>query len=108
MMRSAEDKELHQDERDQRRWRNSEELGDQNILGERGQTEMYGRDRGDPTGQDDDEILHDLPGVVISSAPEDPEFVQQKVASNADKIRDGNCDERPEEVTQQPNGAEVH
>ena len=86
-VRSAEDKELHQDECDQRRWRNCEELGDQNIVGEGGQAELYGRDRGDPTGQDDHEILHELPGVVISLAPEDPEFVQQKVASNADKIR---------------------
>ncbi len=87
-MRFSEDKELHQNKRHQSRRRNCEELGDQNIVCDRGQAELDGSDRRQPTGQDHGEILHELADVITPPAPKYPEFVQQKMAGHADKVRD--------------------
>jgi hypothetical protein len=107
-MRFSEDKELHENKRHQsRRW-NCEKLGDQNIVRNRGEAEMDDNDRSQPTGQDDRQVLHQLPEIIASPALKDPEFVQQKMAGYTDEIRDGNRNQRLQEMTQQPDSAEVH
>jgi hypothetical protein len=93
-MRFSEDKELHENKRHQSRWRNCEKLGDQNIVRNRGEAEMDDNDRSQPTGQDDRQVLHQLPEVIASPALKDPEFVQQKMAGHTDEIRDGNRSQR--------------
>ena len=85
-MRFSEDKELHEDKGDQSRWRNCEKLGDQNVVRDRGEAEMDDRDRRQPTGQDDREVLHELPAVITAPALKYPEFVQQKMAGHTDKV----------------------
>jgi hypothetical protein len=107
-MRFSEDKELHQNKRHQSRGRNCEKLGDQNIVRNRGEAEMDDNDRSQPAGQDDGQVLHQLPEVVNSPALEYPEFVQQKMAGHTDEIRDGNRHQRLQEMAQQPDSAEVH
>jgi hypothetical protein len=87
-MRFPEDKELHEHKRDQGSWRNCEELGDQDVVSDRGQTELDSSDRRQPTRQDDRKILHQLADVIIPPAPKDPEFVQQEMAGYADKVGD--------------------
>ena len=87
-MRFSEDKELHEDKRDQSRRRNCEKLGDQNVVRDRRQAEMDDHDRRQPTGQDDREVLHELPDVITPPALKYPEFVQQKMAGHADKVGD--------------------
>jgi hypothetical protein len=97
-MRFPEDKELHENKRHQSRGRNCEKLGDQNIVRNRGEAEMDDNDRSQPTGQDDCQILHQLPEVINSPALEDPEFVQQKMAGHTDKVRNRNRDQRMQEM----------
>ena len=85
-MRFSEDKELHEDEGNQSRWRNCEKLGDQNVVRDRGEAEMDDRDRRQPTGEDHRKVLHELPPVITSPALKYPEFVQQKMAGHSDKV----------------------
>lgn len=87
-MRFSENKELHEDKRDQSRWRNCKKLGDQNVLGDRREAEMDDHDRRQPTGQDDREVLHQLPAVITPPALKYPEFVEQKMAGHTDKVSD--------------------
>jgi hypothetical protein len=74
-MRFSEDKELHEDKGDQSRWRNCEKLGDQYVVRDRGEAEMDDRHRRQPRGEDDREVLHKLPTVIIAPALKHPEFV---------------------------------
>jgi hypothetical protein len=97
-MRFSEDKELHENKRHQSRWRNCEKLGDQNIVRNRGEAEMDDNDRSQPTGQDNRQVLHQLPDVIASPALKYPEFVQQKMTGHTDEIRDGNRDQRLQEM----------
>ena len=87
-MRFSEDKELHEDKGDQSRWRNCEKLSDQNVVRDRREAEMDDRDRRQPTGEDDREVLHELPAVITAPALKYPEFVQQKMAGHSDKVGD--------------------
>ena len=97
-MRFSEDKELHENKRHQSRRRNCEKLGDQNIVRNRGEAEMNDYDRSQPTGQDNRQVLHQLPDVIASPALKYPEFVQQKMAGHTDEIRNGNRDQRLQEM----------
>jgi hypothetical protein len=45
-------------------------------------------DCGRPAGNDDREILHELADVITPPALKYPEFIQQKMAGHADKVRD--------------------
>jgi hypothetical protein len=85
-VRFSEDKELHEDKGDQGRWRNCEKLGDQNVVRDRGEAEMDDRDRRQPTGEDDREVLHELPAVITPPALKYPEFVQHKMAGHSEKV----------------------
>jgi hypothetical protein len=85
-MRFSEDKELHEDKGNQSRWWNCEKLSDQNVVRDRGEAEMDDRDRRQPTGEDDREVLHELPPIITSPALKYPEFVQQKMAGHTDKV----------------------
>ena len=64
-------------------------------------------DGGQPTGNDDCEILHELPNVVASSAPKDPHFVQQEMAADRDQVGNRNCDQRRYAATQKPDEGKV-
>jgi hypothetical protein len=97
-MRFSEDKELHENKRHQSRGRNCAKLGDQNIVRNRGEAEMDDNDRSQPTGQDNRQILHQLPEVIASPALKYPEFVQQKMAGHSDKVRDRNRNQRTQEM----------
>jgi hypothetical protein len=85
-VRFSEDKELHEDKGDQSRWRNCEKLGDQNVVRDRGEAEIDNRDRRQPRGEDDREVLHKLPSIITAPASKHPEFVQQKMAGHTDKV----------------------
>ena len=87
-MRFSKDKELHEDEGNQSRWRNREKLGDQNVVRDRREAEIDDGDRRQPTGEDDREVLHELPAVITPPALKYPEFVQQKMAGHTDKVGD--------------------
>ena len=97
-MRFSEDKELHENKRHQSRRRNCEKLGDQNIVRNRREAEMDDSDRSQPTGQHDRHVLHQLPDVIASPALKYPEFVQQKMAGHTDEIREGNRNQRLQEM----------
>jgi hypothetical protein len=105
---NSEDKKLHQNKSDEScRW-NSEELCDQDIVGDRGEADLHGRDGGQPTGENHGKILHKLTEIIVPPASKYPELVQQKMARHADKVPDRDRDQRQEEVAKQPDGAEVH
>jgi len=74
-MRHSENKELHQDKSHESRWRNSEELGDQDIVCNRREAGLDGRDGSQPTGEDHRKILHKLPEIIIPPASKYPELV---------------------------------
>ena len=87
-MRFSEHEKLHQKKGDQRGRGNGEDLGDQNIVRDRGQGELDGSDRCQPTGDHHREVLHQLAKVIASPALKDPEFVEQKMAGYPDKVSD--------------------
>ena len=47
-----------------------------------------------PTASDDYGILQKLPYIITALAPEHPKFIEQKMASDTDKIGDCYGDER--------------
>jgi hypothetical protein len=71
----SENKELHQDKSHESRWRNSEELGNQDIVCERGQANLDGGDGRQPSGEDHLKILRNLPEVIVPPASKYPELV---------------------------------
>jgi hypothetical protein len=74
-MRHSKNKELHQDKSHESCRRNSEELGDQDIVCDRGEADLDGRDGSQPTGEDHRKILHKLPEVIVPPASKYPELV---------------------------------
>jgi hypothetical protein len=74
-MRVSENKEPHQDKSHESCWRNRGELGDQDIVCDRGEADLDGRDGSQPTGQNHRKILHKLPEVIIPPASKYPELV---------------------------------
>jgi hypothetical protein len=79
---------MHQDEPHQSCGRNCEEFGDQNIMRDCGKAELDGKDRRQPTGQDDCEVLHKLANIITPPASKYPEFVQQEMTGHANKVSD--------------------
>jgi hypothetical protein len=75
---------------------------------DRGQGELDGSDRCQPTGDHHREVLHQLAKVITSPALKDPEFVEQEMAGYPDKVGDGDRDEGPHKMAQQPDTAEIH
>ena len=55
---------------------------------------MHDSERDQPTAANDGRILQKLPHIIAALAPEYPKFVEQKMASDSDKIGDCYGDER--------------
>ena len=55
---------------------------------------MHDSEGDQPTAADDDRILQNLPQIIAALAAEHPKFIEQKMASDPDKIRYCHGDER--------------
>jgi hypothetical protein len=94
MVRSPKYKQLHKQKSAQGCAGDCAELGNQDVRGKGRETNMDNSERDQPTGPNDYSILQKLPYIITALAPEYPKFVEQKMASDTDKIGDCYGDER--------------
>ena len=106
-MRSK-DQHLHQDKVRHGRTRNGTKLGDKNVGSERGKANLNDHDRDNPISQSDEAVLDELFAIVFPPATKYPELVQQKVASNSDKVGDGDGNERRQKSTEHGYRAKIN
>jgi hypothetical protein len=87
LVRSPKYKQLHEKKAAQCCAGDRAKLGDQDVRGKCRETNVHDSERNQPAAANDGRILQKLPDVVAALAPEDPEFVEQKMAGNPDEIR---------------------
>ena len=68
---------------------------------------MHDPERDQPTAANDGRILQKLPNIIAALAPEYPKFVEKKMASNPDEIRDGYRDQRRQKPTEREHHGKV-
>jgi hypothetical protein len=93
-VRSPKYKQLHKQKSAQGCAGDRTKLGNQDVRGKGRETNMDNSERDQPTASDDYGILQKLPHIITALAPEYPKFVEQKMASDSDKIGDCYGDER--------------
>jgi hypothetical protein len=93
-VRSPKYKQLHKQKSAQGCAGDRTKLGNQDVRGKRRETKVHHAERDQPTGPNDHGILQKLPYIITALALEYPKFVEQKMASDTDKIGDCYGDER--------------